>query len=420
MGTALADLDARDIARLRVELCEVIATRFAVPPFFDYRLGRARVRPLASTGRKEIAAFVQSASLDPVIHADVASGVVRKFLQSLFLRYLEESPELTRGLLPRRHVALRADTWHAAGEVQRGLVDLASGRPGDFGVVRPPTSWLPKKDGDGRPEADWKRIERETQALSAVLVHSGENSPRDRGARTGPTPGRAAGGTGDWAGAPLDHTAPLHVVRPAAAPAESPFAGLAIGSQSSLFGEHAQAGMSDQPTTQQPIVGLGSLPPVAAPRELPSDLYKLYAGYMRDLNLSESKEVQSVKVRGLSAPSVPGPAAGWADPTASPHYPRQPSDPRSDVLIFDQLRHQVDAYIRLAARSYGVRVNGSDPASALDALRRSGNVEGADLRLAEGILAIADRVCATGTASIDDYRQAFMFYLLYHRARVGA
>jgi hypothetical protein len=147
---------------------------------------------------------------------------------------------------------------------------------------------------------------------------------------------------------------------------------------------------------------------------------------MSDLNLSQSAESTVVRMPSPVAPSAARPGAppagngAWTDPAASPHYPQPPSDPRSDTLIFDQLRHQVDAYIRLAARSYGVRVQGSDPASALDALRRSGSVDGADLRLAEGILAIADRVCASGSATIEDYRQAFMLYLLYHRARIGA
>jgi hypothetical protein len=60
-----------------------------------------------------------------------------------------------------------------------------------------------------------------------------------------------------------------------------------------------------------------------------------------------------------------------------------------------------------------------DPALTLDALRQSGHVEEADLRMAEGILAITDRVGASGTASLDDYRQALMLYLLYHRGKVG-
>ena len=48
-----------------------------------------------------------------------------------------------------------------------------------------------------------------------------------------------------------------------------------------------------------------------------------------------------------------------------------------------------------------------------DALRRSGFVDESDLQLAEGILAVTDRVAASGVATVEDYRQAFMLYLLY-------
>ena len=92
---------------------------------------------------------------------------------------------------------------------------------------------------------------------------------------------------------------------------------------------------------------------------------------------------------------------------------------RTDAQIFAQLRFQIEAYIRLAARSYNVRAGGPDPASVIDALRRSGHVDEADLRIAENILALADRVAASG-GTVDDYRQALLLYLLYHRGRLGA
>jgi hypothetical protein len=98
--------------------------------------------------------------------------------------------------------------------------------------------------------------------------------------------------------------------------------------------------------------------------------------------------------------------------------PPAPRDGKTDAMIFQQLRHQLDEYIRLAARSYGVRVRGPDPASALDALRRSGHVDDTDLRMAESILALADRIIAGSPATVDDYRQALMLYLLYHRSRM--
>lgn len=109
---------------------------------------------------------------------------------------------------------------------------------------------------------------------------------------------------------------------------------------------------------------------------------------------------------------------------APPAPPRgQTSNPNpathADQMVFWQLRYQLEAYVRRAAESYGLSYSGSDPSAVLDALRQSGFVDEADLRIAEGILALTDRVTRAPTVAIEDYRQAFLLYLLYHRSHLG-
>lgn len=107
-------------------------------------------------------------------------------------------------------------------------------------------------------------------------------------------------------------------------------------------------------------------------------------------------------------------------PQASPQgRPPDSASTRSDKLIFWQLRYQLEAYVRRAARSYGVQTSSGDPSGVIDALRRSRFVDEADLRIAEGILALTDRVTAGVAPTIEDYRQALMLYLLYHRSHLG-
>ncbi|HEY7342787.1 MAG TPA: hypothetical protein VH591_18070, partial [Ktedonobacterales bacterium] len=91
----------------------------------------------------------------------------------------------------------------------------------------------------------------------------------------------------------------------------------------------------------------------------------------------------------------------------------------ADQMVFWQLRYQLEAYVRRAAESYGLSYNGSDPSAVLDALRQSGFVDEADLRIAEGILALTDRVTRSSNVAMEDYRQAFLLYLLYHRSHLG-
>jgi hypothetical protein len=428
MEVSLADLDKRDIARLRAELGEVIAARFAYPAFFDYRSGKLRVRPIAAARRQEIDRFVQAAILEPIARSDISSSDVRRYLEALFLRYLEVNGDLARGPARRRLSLLRVDVPRAAAEVQRGLVSLAAGAPGDFGAPRPTASWADTPARTARAEPSWERIQRDTELLQAALLRRGDErsapqQTRDSSAAlpTAPAPQPPpAAGRGAWAGVPMDGTASLPALTDLPGQTQSPFAGLGAGSQSALFGARPNLSLGEQPTGPLPIVGLGTVAPGAAgeaARDLSPDLLQLYGEYLRDMQPDAA----------AAPPRAPSDyerraadRSGWAAPDAGAARPPTPEQAKTDVHVFAQLRYQLDAYIRLAARSYGVRARGSDPASAMDALRRSGHVDEADLRMAEGILALADRVVANGGATLDEYRQALMLYLLYHRGRLGA
>ncbi|HEY1389677.1 MAG TPA: hypothetical protein VGF38_14135, partial [Ktedonobacterales bacterium] len=208
---------------------------------------------------------------------------------------------------------------------------------------------------------------------------------------------------------------------------------------------------TDQPTGPMPATSIPSRNGAAAPRELPEDLYELYGDYLQDMQ-PDTTITPAVSSRPApsylaashpaaqshpqSHPAVPHPAAApWQSapnspptvtpaprpPQPQPHSNGQPVNPstHADQMVFWQLRYQLEAYVRRAAESYGLSYNGSDPSAVLDALRQSGFVDEADLRIAEGILALTDRVTRSSNVAMEDYRQAFLLYLLYHRSHLG-
>ena len=246
-------------------------------------------------------------------------------------------------------------------------------------------------------------------------------------------------------------------------PGGSPFAGLELGSQTAVFGGTGSGNLSEMETS--PLAALGSAfaagngnameSGAAQPRELPPDLYQIYGNYLRDMQpeapiadspapslLGAAPPVPASAPMSAPQPTLPSLPAAFA--SSAPQIPESrfelapapspnsapvpevmnsaavaPADARSDKLIFWQLRYQLEAYVRRAAGSYSVNAASGDPSGVLDALRRSGYVDEADLRIAEGILALTDRVTAVGSASVEDYQQALMLYLLYHRSHLG-
>jgi hypothetical protein len=141
--------------------------------------------------------------------------------------------------------------------------------------------------------------------------------------------------------------------------------------------------------------------------------------------------LEAILARSREQPAPPPPPVPRQPARQAPQLPygaqsldaaaqpvQAPGNPVDDRQIFAQLRHQLEAYIRLAMQGYGLPERGGDPARALDDLRTSGLVDDANLRVAESILALTDRVTTRGSATIDDFRQALTLYLLYHRSHL--
>ena len=479
MAVSVGDLDQHQMDRLRVEVVEAIAATFAYPTFFDYYKGQAVARPIDRAKQDEIEQFIASVNFASLDRTDVTSVEVRRFLERLLLRYLEVNPLLQNLRIRRRLPELRARVPRVVAELQRGLVAHVEGRAPAFGARRQRASWA---GSINTARNDWESEEHNTRVLEATLVRRDGDAPAPMSAPAAssyapsslayePTPyqppapqsfspamSQPAAPYGEsWADVPFDLTVPVPA-QPAPSPAaSSPFAALGAGAQSEIYD---MGGISERDTGEMPAVhvsGGTSLPTSASgssgqPRELPRDLYELYGDYLRDMH--PESEVQdpaplaptanfspfspsangSAGYSGPVSPASPvGPAspAGGLPPVTAQSYPRvaavvqpqpalDPATARSDKLIFWQLRYQLEAYVRRASRSYGVQTESGDPSGVLDALRRSGFVDEADLRIAEGILALTDRVTAGATATTEDYRQALMLYLLYHRSHLNA
>jgi hypothetical protein len=465
MGISVGSLEQRVLERLRAELAETLAAHLAYPPFFNYRSGEATCRPLDRAKRDELDQFVRSAHFESIERADITSPDVRRFIEQLLLRYIEVNPALARPQTMRRLPRMRTRVPRLAAETQRALVAHLEGKAPAFGTRRESTSWSASSPAPSPREGR----EHNTRVLEAVLVRRGEVPTPARPRSVVPSPATrrppSAPPAPSWSPVP-GAPAPVPVSEMAPMPGGSPFAGLELGSQTAVFGGTGSSNLSEMETS--PLAALGSAfaagngnvveSGAAQPRELPPDLYQIYGNYLRDMQpeapITEAPTAETPALLG-AAPPVPAPtpvsapqatlpstaaayapSAPWTpeprpEPTPAPS-PRAapmpevmpgtgvaPADARSDKLIFWQLRYQLEAYVRRAAGSYGVRTASGDPSGVLDALRRSGYVDEADLRIAEGILALTDRVTAAGSASIRDYRQALMLYLLYHRSHLG-
>ena len=299
-------------------------------------------------------------------------------------------------LLPR----LRALAPRIAAEAQRRATGYLNGSVPDFGARRQTLSWA-NSSHRAIPRSGQER-ERATRVLESALLQR-PSAPADPNPIIGQARPPAASAPDPWRGQPNDLTIPVPATGFSGFTPSSPGA-----SPYSAFGDAGASSNGGAPASSYPPTRLTDQPtgPLATPpatpagqanragmRELPPDLYQLYGDYLNDME-------PEAPVRPAPRASAPPPAPPPAPPRPATRQqpPSTPTDAnaRNDQSIFWQLRYQLEAYVRRAARSYGVPHQGGDPATVLDELRRSGFVDEADLRIAEGVFALTDRRHSAG------------------------
>ena len=187
MGSSLKDLSSRQLERLKSELAEVIIANFCYPVFLDYRLNSLRTRPVNRRKRQEVWSYVNSVNMNALNSIDAASMDFRRFVERVFLRYIEMNRGLIGAISSRQVATVRARVPQLAVQVARGLVDyLTVSEASSFGRARPIESWsvLNAKSSD----FTWEQIEHSTQVLQTTLVYLRAN--KDTG------PAAIVGGSG--------------------------------------------------------------------------------------------------------------------------------------------------------------------------------------------------------------------------------
>ena len=231
MGSSLRDLNSRQLERLKNELAEVIIANFCYPSFLDYRLNALRTRPVERRKRREVWAYVNKVQLNALGAAEASSMEFRRFVERIFLRYIELNRGLIEGTTPRQFTAMRARVPQLAMQVARSLIEyLALGEASGFGRTRPVESWATQAQVGSEPT--WEQIEKSTQVLQTTLVYL--RTPHE----TGPTPAL----NGAAAGAGNGHM-----------PVQPP-------AQEEPGGQRPLLGLNRSRTASRPIDGLLSLP----------------------------------------------------------------------------------------------------------------------------------------------------------------
>ena len=450
MGIYLAQLPPAELARLKAELAETLITHFCFPRFFDYRTNTLRMRPVDRAKRQEVWMFLSSYDFNSWNRIDVMSPDFHHQVERLLIQYVQRNRSFFGEQGRKRMSDVRLLITNSSTMVTEGLRGHLNNRPKThppFGSPRPAISWL-NTNVIGKPDLSWEQIANATTLLQQQLQEvrgevratiandartaapppqNGANgaatvlqkrSPRNRPISTGsdkvdtvplaPPPVRSV---------PLTRPAPQEVRTTNPLPGPRSTNPLSSPSGHTIPAVPAEAAIPPvSPATPLSASSAPSAPlESGVERVVPPEVLPLPPIAVED----KATAVQKINYpEQASRPSqsreLPARAPLVEVPVSKPDSTRAVvSD--EDVVIFEQLRHQLVVWLRIEAVRLGMDISGQSPAQLIALLEQQEGLDETWLQVVSTLLKLIDQVIANGYATLIEYKQAMMFYLMHTR-----
>lgn len=455
MGLYLNQLPPTEVARLKAELAETLIANFCYPRFYDYRVSALRTRPVDRSKRQEVWQYLNAVDFNVWGRVDVDSPDFQHQVERLFIHFVQRNRNFF-GTQGRRRMAdvrsLITNCSLVLAESVRKHLQSKQGNPA-LGSPRPVFSWttLP---GSGHAEPGWEQILASTMQLQQQLQEvrgevrlasvsaptsavRPENVPNASSRRSRPTRSAANGATSTESreGEALA----------AWPPTDSRSVKAGDGRLSVSFSASMKEPISPYPAFASGASTADAAPtlplPLGKPENVPPALQPA-----RIFSEISARPKRSKTDAFPAMPVVPTPSAGalhtasrsqtlpaTTGPQSTPKLPTVGYAPSGielavqqneqgtvvlsdeDVVIFEQMRYQLVVELRVDAVRSGIELNGQGAFQLVDSLRHQEDMDVARLQVVSTLLKMCDQIITSGHATLFDYKQAMMFYLMHTR-----
>lgn len=456
MGMYLNQLPPTEVARLKAEIAETLIAHFCYPRFFDYRTGRLRMRPVDRAKRQEVWQYLNAVDFNVWGRVDVDSPDFQRQVERLFIHFVQRNRSFFGEQGRKRMTDVRTLITTCSTALADGLRGHLRGQMASppFGTPRPVFSWSGGR-GANAPDLSWEQVLASTMQVQQHLQEArgevpvavpptpsmpsmpptvpptpvptpsaratGVPSRRSRMPRPTPTGGSRSNGSG----VREEEAIVWPAVRKGAHTSGEVRYPAPAGGAGALYGSSSDA----SPTMPLPLGKPEQTPaPVPVAAETPPPLRSRRSR-------SASAEIPAASP---APPSGPVPRA-LSQPLAfaTTAIPARPSQPLAvpvsvdlgvksaesataltgdeDVVIFEQMRHQLVVWLRVEAVHAGIDPSTLGAFQLVEALRQQDDVDTTRLQIVSTLLGVCDQVVNSGRASLFDYKQAMMFYLMHTR-----
>ena len=432
MGILVSQLPPAELARLKAELAETLISNFCYPRFYDYRIDSLRMRPVDRSKRQEVWQYLGSVDFNAWGRIDLMSPDFQRQVERLLIYFVKRNRTFFGEQGRKRMADIRMLISASSTSIVEGLRGHLTGKSNGFGNPRPVNSWA-NSNVTKRIDPTWDQLVAPTTLLQHQIQEArgetkgtqndvrpnGASSPkhsiRDRSITNGHNnnvsehdlPPAKQSSTNDKSVQVEQQTFPdidqSKITNPLASPD-------AIQAQSLPTDESADARMSQK---DQVLI---SEDEAAVPHSEQDN-------EIANSTISPQKQsLEPVQVP-ISAPAIlqsqelgQDTSASQAEVTIKEHAGATAFVSEEDVVIFEQMRHQLVVWARVEAVRAGLDIAVHKPSELLDMLQHIDGIDETRLQVTSSLIDLCDQIITAGQASLLEYKQAIMFYLMHTRS----
>ena len=426
MGILVSQLPPAELARLKAELAETLISNFCYPRFYDYRIDSLRMRPVDRTKRQEVWQYLGSVDFNAWGRIDLMSPDFQRQVERLLIYFVQRNRTFFGEQGRKRMADIRMLISTSSTSIVEGLKGHLTGSSKGFGNPRPVNSWA-NSNVTRRLDPTWEQLVTPTMLLQQQLqevrgeIKSSQNdarppkhSIRDRSNANGSSAveleilSNQNTSTNKSFPQPEQQTS-MAIEHPKITnPLTSPVP-VDAQSESSVTTVDGRTSQNDQiMITEKQSDSSSLLEPESA---------------VALTTITLQKQTSELVPGSITAPAIlQSQELTQAQPT--PHLEVTTKEHESttvlvseeDVVIFEQMRHQLVVWARVEAVRAGIDIAGHEPSELVELLQQLDGFDETRLQVTSTLINLCDQIIAAGQASLLEYKQAIMFYLMHTRS----
>lgn len=429
MGIFVSQLPHAELARLKAELAETLISNFCYPRFYDYRIDSLRMRPVDRTKRQEVWQYLGSVDFNAWGRVDLMSPDFQRQIERLLIYFVQRNRTFFGEQGRKRMADIRMLISTSSTSIVDGLKGHLTGNSYGFGNPRPVNSWV-NSNVTRRHDPTWEQIVAPTMLLQQQIqeargeIKATQNDVRPNGA----SPKQSVRDLSNENGS----SAHEHVLTPnhnISSNKSSPQAELqtSVRVEPSKISNALTSQVSVEAQSVSPLVTGDALTSQNNqvtiteeshdPSIMAQDSKSANGIYSPQIQTSESNKGSITAPAILQAQELTQVRqAPNVEVTSTEHHSTTILVSEEDVVIFEQMRYQLVVWTRVEAVRAGIDISGHEPSELLELLQQIDGFDETRLQVASTLINLCDQIIAAGKASLLEYKEAIMFYLMHTRS----